>query len=87
VQIIPSIANWADHPIDRLYKAGVALSVSTDTRMLTPATLAGEYEGLQRTFGWGEKDFQRVNLMGMEAAFATDPVKQKIRKRLMEMAC
>lgn len=84
VQIIPSIASWADHPIDRLYKAGVALSVSTDSRMLTPVTLSGEYERLQRTFGWDEADIRRVNLMGINAAFAADAVKERIRARLME---
>lgn len=83
VQIIPSIAGWENHPIDRLYQAGVPLSVSTDTRMLSPATLTGEYEGLRRTFGWGEEDFLRVNLMGLEAAFAGDAMKEKLRTRLM----
>ncbi len=83
VQIIPSIASWAHHPIDRLYKAGVALSVSTDSRMLTPVTLTGEYERLQRTFGWGGDDFRQVNLMGMNAAFAADAVKERFRTRLM----
>jgi adenosine deaminase len=84
VQIIPSIGSWADHPIDRLYRAGVSLSVSTDSRMLTPATLTGEYEGLQRTFGWRESDFLKTNLMGIDAAFVEAPVKERIRKRLAE---
>jgi len=84
VQIIPSIGSWAEHPIDRLYRAGVRLSVSTDTRMLTPATLTGEYEGLERTFGWGEEEFLRVNLMGLEAAFAGAAVKERVRERLMK---
>jgi adenosine deaminase len=79
VQIIPSIGTWAEHPIDRLYRAGVSLSVSTDTRMLTPATLTGEYENLQRTFGWGREEFLRVNRMGIEAAFAPETVKQRVR--------
>ncbi len=84
VQIIPSIAGWPAHPIDRLLKAGVSLSVSTDTRMLTPATLTGEYEGLQRTFGWGREEFLRANLMGMDAAFAEDAAKEQIRNRLVK---
>ncbi len=83
VQIIPSIANWAAHPIDRLYRAGVSLNVNTDTRMLNPTTLTGEYEGLQRTFNWGEKQLLRTNLMGVDAAFAEDAVKEELRKRLV----
>lgn len=84
VQIIPTILSWAHHPIDRLYRAGISLSVSTDTRMLTPATLAGEYEGLQRTFGWSAEEFLRTNQMGIEAAFADASVKDRVRKRLTE---
>ncbi len=82
VQIIPSILSWEHHPIDRLYRAGVALNVNTDTRMLTPATLTGEYDGLRRTFGWGEEEFLRTNLMGVEAAFAEEALKERVRGRI-----
>ena len=84
VQIVPEIARWEDHPIDRLYRAGVSLNVNTDTRMLNPVTLTGEYEGLRRVFGWGLEDFLKTNLMGVEAAFAGDAVKKALRKRVME---
>lgn len=82
VQIIPAIGRWEDHPIDRLYRAGVALNVNTDTRMLSPVTLTGEYEGMQRVFGWGATEFLRTNLMGLEAAFADEATKDRLRKRL-----
>jgi adenosine deaminase len=82
VQIIPSIVCWEDHPIDRLYRAGVPLSVSTDTRMLTPATLTGEYAGLARVFAWGREEFLRTNLMALEAAFTPPAIKAKLRSRL-----
>ncbi len=82
VQIIPSIASWEQHPVDRLYRAGVPLNVNTDTRMLTPATLTGEYARLEQTFGWGSEEFLRTNLMGMEAAFADAATKARIKERL-----
>ncbi len=84
VQIVPEIARWEDHPIDRLYRAGVSLNVNTDTRMLNPVTLTGEYEGLQRVFGWGAEDFLKTNLMGVEAAFAGGEVKGQVRKRVAD---
>ena len=84
VQIIPSIPSWEHHPIDRLYRAGLALNVNTDTRMLTPATLTGEYERLHRTFGWDKEEFLCTNLMGIEAAFADAAVKARVRQRLLE---
>ena len=82
VQIIPSVASWEEHPIDRLYRAGVSLNLNTDTRMLNPVTLTGEYEGMQRVFGWGEAEFLRTNLMGVEAAFVDSAAKEKLRGRL-----
>jgi len=84
VQIIPSIAAWEDHPIDRLYRAGVALSINTDSRMLTPVTLTGEYEGLARTFGWGAEELLRTNLMGVDAAFIDEAVKKRLRCKLQQ---
>jgi adenosine deaminase len=82
VQIIPSIPDLAAHPIDRLYRAGVALNVNTDSRMLTPTTLTAEYEKLHEVFGWGEDEFFRTNLMAIEAAFVDEEVKTALRVRL-----
>jgi hypothetical protein len=39
---------------------------------------------MQRVFGWGAEDFLRTNLMGVEAAFAPDAVKERVRKRVEE---
>ena len=73
-----------EHPIDRLYRAGVSLNVNSDSRMLTPTTLTKEYESLQRVFNWSEEDLLRANLMGLEAAFLDDGMKQQLKKRLLE---
>ncbi len=82
VQIIPSIGSMEHHPIDRLYRAGVSLNINSDSRMLTPTTLTKEYESLHRVFKWTEQDFLRANLMGLDAAFVDDAVKQRLRKRI-----
>jgi adenosine deaminase len=79
VQIIPSIASMEEHPIDRLYRAGVSLNINSDSRMLTPTTLTKEYEILNRVFNWTKQDFQRTNLMGLETAFVNEDVKQQLR--------
>lgn len=84
VQIIPSLRSMEEHPIDRLYRAGVSLNVNTDSRMLTPTTMTREYEHLARFFGWGAPEFLRANEMGIEAAFINNEVKQRLAKRLTE---
>jgi adenosine deaminase len=84
IQIIPSIGSMEEHPIDRLYRAGVSLNVNSDSRMLTPTTLTREYESLQRVFGWSEQVLLRANLMGLDAAFVDDARKHQLRVRLLE---
>jgi adenosine deaminase len=84
VQIIPSIETWSHHPVDRLFRAGVPLNINTDTRMLTPATLTGEYRGLQETFGWTAQDLLDANLLGIQAAFVEQSVKDNLRKELVD---
>ena len=84
VQIIPSILSMPEHPIDRLYHAGVSLNINSDSRMLTPTTLTKEYEILHRVFKWTVQDFQRANLMGIDAAFANHEEKQRLRKYFLK---
>lgn len=67
-----------DHPIDRLYRAGMSLSVNTDGRAMTDTALTREYSLLQETFGWGRDHFYKVNRMALEAAFCTDELKQSL---------
>jgi adenosine deaminase len=84
LQVIPSIAEMKDHPIHKLLRLGVLLNVNTDTRTLTPTTLTREYELLEQTFNWGREEFLNTNLMAIDAAFAEEDVKLKLRKTLME---
>ena len=86
VQIIPSIGSLEEHPIARLYRAGVSLNVNSDSRMLTPTTLTREYQGLRDVFGWTRHEFLQANLMGLDAAFVNDESKKKIRARLVAQA-
>jgi adenosine deaminase len=83
VQIIPSIASLEEHPIDRLYRAGVSLNVNSDSRMLTPTTLTREYASLARVFHWGRREFLQSNVMALEASFADDAMKRRLRETLI----
>jgi adenosine deaminase len=75
---------YADHPIDRLYKAGVSVGVNTDARTLVNTTLTQEYERLHQVFGWGKEHFLRCNLNALRAAFLPDSDKQQLERRLIE---
>ena len=75
---------YADHPIDRLYKAGISIGVNTDTRTIGNITLSQEYEKLHQTFGWEAEDFYRCNRYALEAAFVPEQVRERLLKRLAD---
>ncbi len=75
-------ATYADHPINRLYQAGVSLGVSTDTRTVTDVTLRDEYTRLGATFGWTASHLLRCNLDALAATFAPQEVKSSLETRL-----
>jgi adenosine deaminase len=82
VQIVESIGSWPEHPIDRLYRRGVRLNVNTDSRTVTPTDLNTEYEGMNKCFGWTQKEFLDTNLAAVQAAFVEPETKAKITDRL-----
>lgn len=73
---------YENHPIDDLYKAGVSLSVNTDTRTITNMTLNREYEKLQQIFGWTITDFYNCNVNALKAAFIPDQLKLTLLRKL-----
>jgi len=72
----------AEHAVDQLYRAGVPLSINTDTRTITNITLTQEYRNLQEHFGWTAADLLACNEAALEAAFIDDSTKRKLRERL-----
>ena len=75
---------YQDHPIDRLYHAGVSVGINTDARSITNITLTDEYERLQEVFGWGAEHFLTCNRNALEAAFIPRVKKDALKKRLTE---
>ena len=73
---------YPDHPIDRLYRAGVSIGVNTDTRTISDISLNEEYLKLHETFGWEEKDFYRCNVNALKAAFIPDDLRQELLGKL-----
>ena len=75
---------YADHPIDRLYRAGISVGLNTDDRTLVNITLSQEYAKLHETFGWDANDFFHCNRNALEAAFIPDDVRNKLLARLAD---
>ncbi|MEO7309606.1 MAG: adenosine deaminase [Chitinophagaceae bacterium] len=74
--------SYEKHPVDALYKAGISLSLSTDTRTITNITLNQEYVKMKQSFGWETADFFKCNMYALEAAFLPKKEKEKLMKKM-----
>jgi adenosine deaminase/aminodeoxyfutalosine deaminase len=59
-----------DHPVRRLYDAGVPITLNTDDPAMFGCTLAGEYRLAARQFGFSEKELRGIAENGFRYAFA-----------------
>jgi adenosine deaminase len=66
------------HPIDRLRRAGVAVSLNTDDPVLLGASLEGEYALCRQAFGWSDEDLRALARNSIDASFANADVKAKL---------
>ena len=73
-----------DHPVDRLYRGGISLSINTDSRTITDTTLSREYQELEQTFQWSREELLRCNLEAIRAAFLPAEARQRLEAQLMQ---
>lgn len=71
-----------DHPIDRLRRAGVAVSINTDDPVLLGASLVGEYAMCRKAFGWSDDDLRSLARHSIDASFANADVKARLIEAL-----
>ncbi len=72
------------HPVDRLYRTGVSMGLSTDGRGVLPITLDAEARQLAETFDWRDEHFRRCALHAAEACFAAPAEKANLVRRLAQ---
>jgi adenosine deaminase len=70
------------HPIDRLLRRGLRVTVSTDGRTTSDTTVTGEFERLARQFGWGAAEFAACQRNAARAVFASDATRRDLLARL-----
>jgi len=73
-----------DHTADKIYNAGVSMSINTDARTISNVTLADEYRLLARIFNWNKEHFRKCNLEAIDHSFATPDIKNNVRKLIEE---
>jgi len=71
-------ATIEDHPIDRLRRAGVVVSINTDDPALLGASLEGEYALCSEAFGWSDEDLRGLARNSIDSSFANADIKAKL---------
>ena len=61
--------DYASHPFDRLYRAGVALSVNSDDPAFFNTNLTREYLRLHQTFGYSPAELAGLSLAALRQSF------------------
>ncbi len=59
-----------DHPVRRLFDAGVPITINTDDPAMFGCTLTGEFELAARVFGFSEAELRGIAQNGFRYAFA-----------------
>ena len=77
-----AVSSLDRHPIDRLLKQGVKVTVSTDCRTVSNTTVTSEFGLLMSQFGWGLNEFWKCQINAAEAAFVTDELRSELRSLL-----
>lgn len=67
-----------DHPIDRLRRAGVVVSINTDDPVLLGASLEGEYALCSQAFGWSDEVCRGLARNSIDASFASADIKTRL---------
>ncbi len=74
--------NIESHPIERLRKAGVNVTVSTDDPPFFGTTMRREYEMLHKAFGYDAERFVEFNITAANAAFCDETTRERVLKQL-----
>ena len=73
---------YENHPVNRLYEAGLSIGINTDTRTITNITLNQEYQKLQEVFGWQKEHFLTCNRNSIASSFLPDLEKRQLQQEL-----
>lgn len=73
-----------EHPIRKLFDAGVTVTINTDNRTVSGTTLTEEYDRLQQCFGFTERELLYCNLCAALCSFADAALKVQLCTELLE---
>ncbi|MGQ7298289.1 adenosine deaminase [Quadrisphaera sp. KR29] len=83
-----AVAAWgtsmAEHPFDLLRRAGLAVTVNTDNRLMSATTLTDDLAALVTAFGYGLAELEAFQVTAARALFAPLPEREALVARVRE---
>jgi adenosine deaminase len=74
--------SYEQHPLRRLYEAGVKVTLGSDDPPYFGASIGGEYAVARQRLGFGESELEMITRMAVEASFADDALKRALLNRM-----
>lgn len=74
--------SFAEHPVKRLFDAGVRVTINTDNMALANTDLDKEYAHCADEMGFTRDELIRMNIYALEAAFAPEETKSRLIAKL-----
>ena len=68
----------AEHPVDRLHRLGIAVTVNTDNRLMSGVSVTSQLTDVAGAFGWGWDDVRTVTERALAAAFLPDDERARL---------
>jgi len=84
LQVSGFMESYADHPLKRYFDLGIPITLNTDNRLMSNIDLTHEYQAVVDAFGFDVQQIRQISLNGIEAAFASESVKDELRQKLDE---
>ncbi|WP_413304019.1 adenosine deaminase [Bacillus sp. 1P10SD] len=75
-----AVNQYSEHPIHDFHKDGIKVTVNTDNRTVSDTTMAKECSIVFDEFNMSEEDYKKIYLDSVEACFASEETKAKLRK-------
>jgi adenosine deaminase len=68
----------AEHPVDRLHRAGFAVTLNTDNRLMSGVSVTSEFTAVAATHRWGWNDVQKVTEQALAGAFVAETERARL---------
>ncbi|MBW3112462.1 adenosine deaminase [Bacillus sp. MCCB 382] len=74
-----AVREFRDHPLYEFHRDGIKITINTDNRTVSDTTMTKECELVWGEFAMSEEDYREIYLNSVDAAFASDEVKEGLK--------